>query len=55
MKKSEFRMWVYDLYLNNREEREIFGDDAIDVRTYFAKYRWWLKREFIYQKNQNKP
>lgn len=52
MKKSEFRMWVYNLYLDNREEREIFRDDLIDVQTYFKKYRWWLKREFAHQKKE---
>jgi hypothetical protein len=52
---SEFRSWVNDLYQRNCKEREAYGEDCFKTSTdYFKQYKYWLKREFQYQKNQNK-
>lgn len=50
---SQFRMWVYNTYYENSLEREAYGDECINAKRYFQMYRWWLKREFQYQKKQN--
>lgn len=55
MKKvSEFRLWVNQLYYSNRDERQSLNIDTFDVKEYFNEYKWWLKREFQYQKNRKK-
>jgi hypothetical protein len=51
MKSGEFRKWVADIWHENQEERLLWRDDAIDIQTYFQKYRWWLKREYRYRQS----
>ena len=51
MKKSEFRAWVYELWAQNQEEREAWGDVPIDAKVYFNRYKYYLKRQY---KNRNK-
>jgi hypothetical protein len=51
-KSSDFRMWVYETYYQNRDEREIHNESPIDVKRYFNTYKWWLKREYFFQKNR---
>jgi hypothetical protein len=51
MKNGEFRKWVADIWHENQEERLVWRDDAIDIQTYFEKYKWWLKREYRYRQS----
>ena len=51
MKNGEFRKWVEDIWQENQEERLVWQDDAIDIQTYFEKYKWWLKREYRYRQS----
>lgn len=48
---TEFRKWVYELWEENCAEREAYGEDRRDVNKYFHKYKWWLKREYKFQKD----
>ena len=47
--KSQFRHWVQNLWMDNREERLIYGEDPATMKEYWDKYKFWLKREYKYQ------
>ena len=51
---SPFRMFVHNLWIDNCTEYEAFGgsDGCIDLREYFNKFKWWLKREYKYQQSK---
>lgn len=51
---SPFRMFVHNLWIDNCTEYEAFGDSdgRIDLREYFNKFKWWLKREYKYQQSK---
>jgi hypothetical protein len=51
-KASEFRLWVNELYQRNCIERDGYKMPCLEVKEYFNQYKYWLKREFQYQKNQ---
>lgn len=52
--QTEFRLWINNLWVKNCEERLIVGEQKLDPKTYFKKYKWWLKREFRHQ-SDDKP
>lgn len=52
--QTDFRIWINNLWVINCEERLIAGEPKLDPKTYFKKYKWWLKREFRFQKTNPK-
>lgn len=46
---SNFRHWVENIWRENCEERREWHDDPESLNVYFARYKWWLKREFRFQ------
>jgi len=50
LKQSQFRLWVHQLWVQNCEERQIYRDgQAFSKQEYFARFRWWLRREWRHQ------
>jgi hypothetical protein len=51
-KDSQFRNWVRNLYHDCCEERLLYKQPADDLKKYFNDYKWWLKREYQFQKDK---
>jgi hypothetical protein len=49
---SPFRIWVQNLWMENREERLTFGDDSVTIQQYWKTYKWWIKREYKHRRLQ---
>jgi hypothetical protein len=49
---SPFRIWVQNLWMENREERLVFGDDPVTIQQYWKTYKWWIKREYKHSLRQ---
>jgi hypothetical protein len=51
----QFRNWVHNLWLDNCEERMLYySGDKLTEQEYFQKFKWWLRREYRHQINQQK-
>jgi hypothetical protein len=50
-KSSEFRTWVENIWRENCQERFVWNEVQLPVDQYFARYKYWLKREFRYQRS----
>ena len=49
---SPFRIWVQNLWMENREERLLFREDSVTMKQYWDTYKWWVKREYKYQRQK---
>jgi len=54
MKKYTFRLWLTKMWIENREEHQVHGESEMQLAEYFNRYKYWLKREYIYQQQINK-
>lgn len=43
---KSFRSWVQEIWMENCEERLIFGEDPVTMQKYWNTYKYWLKREY---------
>jgi hypothetical protein len=50
---SAFRHWVRELWMTNREERLLYGQDPATMKQYWDTYKWWIKREYKHQRLKN--
>jgi len=54
MKKgSSFRLWVENIWRENCKECLEWKEQEPSLATYWNKYKWWLKREFRFQKSKD--
>jgi Na+-transporting NADH:ubiquinone oxidoreductase subunit NqrF len=51
---SEFRSWLRNIWLDNCDEHDLWNEPHDSMEVYFKKYKYWLKREFRYQQQQEK-
>jgi len=49
MSAMTFRHWVYNLWQDACKERLQSNDSPIQLSDYFARYKWWLRREYRFQ------
>ncbi len=50
---SPFRAWVHNLWVQNCEERQFYKDGPqLNVVEYFKEFKWWLRREYRYQREK---
>jgi hypothetical protein len=49
-KTSDFRRWVEMIWRDNCQERQEWREDQQTLAQYFGRYKYWLKREFRYQR-----
>ena len=46
----KFRQWLQEQWFLHKEELEVFGQKCdYDIKYYFNKYKYWLKREYKHQ------
>lgn len=45
-KRTKFRKWLFDMWADNREERDKFGIPRLTFAQYVLSYKWWLKRKY---------
>lgn len=50
---SRFRTWVNNVWIENCEECQEWKETPPTLKTYWNKYKWWLKREFKYRERFN--
>jgi hypothetical protein len=48
---SAFRMWVNNLWVENCEERQRYGDPQLNSQEYWQRFKWWLRREYRHRQN----
>lgn len=53
MKNSAFRNWVRIIWNENVEERQEYHELPYSIKEYWQRYKYWLKREYKFQQNQN--
>jgi hypothetical protein len=51
MKDSKFRLWVQEIWMQNCEEHLSFNEKPYKIKEYWEQYKYWLKREYKYQKS----
>jgi hypothetical protein len=50
---SAFRNWVKNIWLENCQEHESYGQTPYPLEKYWERYKYWLKREYKFQKENN--
>ena len=53
LKHHNFRTWVHELWLQNCDERYELSESKYTQEQYFQMYKYWLKREYKFQRTQN--
>jgi hypothetical protein len=43
---SEFRVWVNNNWVENTEERLIYGEKPYTIKEYWTDFKWWLRRKY---------
>jgi hypothetical protein len=46
MNNNTFRIWMYDMYSKNREERENWEQKSISFNEYYKNNMTWLKLKY---------
>jgi hypothetical protein len=54
MKQDPFRVWLQNLWYENKEEHEQYGELPMPLEEYFNRYKYWLKREYRHQQKLSK-
>jgi hypothetical protein len=49
MTAKPFRQWLNDLWRDNCDEHDGWGQPRLTMKEYFQKYKYWLKREYRHQ------
>ena len=47
---QSFRNWLAELWRENCEELDGYGQPRYTLAEYFGRYKWWLRREYQYQR-----
>lgn len=48
-----FRTWLQEMWMNHKDEIDSLGQNCdYDIKHYFNKYKYWLKREYKHQRGQ---
>jgi hypothetical protein len=55
MKQRSFRHWCVEKWYEHQDELESYNQVLpYTSKEYFAKYKFWLKREYKHQEGQSK-
>ena len=54
MKNSPFRVWLQNLWMENKDEHMEFDELPLPLEEYFERYKWWLKREYKFHQRLGK-
>jgi hypothetical protein len=47
---QSFRQWLTELWRENCDELDGYRQPRHTFEEYFTRYKWWLKREYQYQR-----
>lgn len=49
-----FRLWLQEKWFEHLDELMLMGQPmpTYDIREYFNKYKYWLKREYKFQRDK---
>lgn len=50
---NDFRNWLRNIWIDNCDEHHQFNELPYSMQEYFQKYKYWLKREYKYQKRKD--
>lgn len=50
MVMTVFRLWVQELWQQNRDERLTWGLKPVTIDEYWTTSKWWLRREYRHQR-----
>jgi hypothetical protein len=49
-----FRSWCQEKWFEHKDELEAYGQPLpYTSQDYFSRYKFWLKREYLHQRNEN--
>jgi hypothetical protein len=48
-RNSQFRNWLRIIWLENCREHEDHNELPYTLKEYWARYKWWLRREYRFQ------
>jgi hypothetical protein len=46
MKDSDFRRWVQELWLLNKDEHLTWNEKPYTIKEYWNKYKWWVRSQW---------
>ncbi len=46
MKDSDFRRWVQELWISNKEEHLTWNEKPYTIKEYWNKYKWWVRAQW---------
>ena len=49
-----FRNWLEELWRQNCDEHDGWGEARLSLSEYFSRYKWWLRREYRFQQRNTK-
>jgi len=52
--QSQFSHWLRNLWLDNCDEHQVYGEQKYTMQEYWNKYKWWLRREYRHQMSKEK-
>jgi hypothetical protein len=52
MKNSQFSNWIRQMWLENRDEYQRWGEQPLTIQEYWGQHKWWLKKEYRKSCNQ---
>jgi hypothetical protein len=52
-KTTPFRLWLHEIWLQNCDEHDLVHEPRYSQSEYFQMYKYWLKREYKYQRSRN--
>ena len=50
---TTFRLWVTEIWRDNCDERLVYDEQLYNIKEYWDKYKWWLRREYRYKNGNN--
>ncbi len=50
---KSFRAWLEEVWRQNCDEHDAWGEPRLSMSQYFQMYKWWLKREYKYRYKNN--
>jgi hypothetical protein len=53
MKNSEFRRWVQELWMKNKDEHLTWNESPYTIKEYWEKYKWWIKLQWRKKNGSN--
>jgi hypothetical protein len=50
---TDFSNWLRKLWISNCDERDEYKEPKMSMQQYWHQYKWWLRREYKFQRARN--